>query len=70
LERAGYEARLAERSYRAADPDNRMVVRTLERRWEEALRREQEVREGYVRRATSMSGGWAAGGISPVDFDG
>ena len=49
LERAGYEARLAERSYRAADPDNRLVVRTLERRWEEALRREQEVREGYDR---------------------
>ncbi len=36
LERAGYEVRLAERSYRAADPDNRLVVRTLERRWEEA----------------------------------
>ncbi len=49
LERAGYEARLAERSYRAADPDNRLVVRTLERRWEEALRREQEAREGYDR---------------------
>jgi hypothetical protein len=38
-----------ERSDRAADPDNRLVVRTLERRWEEALRREQEVREGYDR---------------------
>jgi hypothetical protein len=49
LERAGYEARLAERSYRAADPENRLVVRTLERRWEETLRREQEVREGYDR---------------------
>ena len=49
LERAGYEARLAERSYRAVDPDNRLVARTLEQRWEEALRREQEVREGYDR---------------------
>jgi hypothetical protein len=49
LERAGYEARLAERSYRAVDPDNRLVARTLEQRWEGALRREQETREGFDR---------------------
>lgn len=49
LERTGYEARLAERSYRAVDPDNRLVARTLEQRWEETLRREQEAREGYDR---------------------
>ncbi len=49
LERAGYEARPAERSYRAVDPDNRLVVRTLEQRWEDALRREQETRESYDR---------------------
>jgi DNA invertase Pin-like site-specific DNA recombinase len=49
LERAGYEARLAERSYRAVDPDNRLVARTLEQRWEDALRREQEAREAYDR---------------------
>ena len=45
----GYEARLAERSYRAVDPENRLVARTLEQRWEDALRHEQEVREGYDR---------------------
>jgi hypothetical protein len=28
LERAGYEGRLAERSYRAVDPDHRLVART------------------------------------------
>jgi len=49
LERAGYEARLAERSYREVDPDNRLVARTLEQRWEDALRREQEAREAYDR---------------------
>jgi DNA invertase Pin-like site-specific DNA recombinase len=49
LERAAYEVRLAERSYRAVDPDNRLVARTLERRWEEALRHEQEILEGYDR---------------------
>jgi DNA invertase Pin-like site-specific DNA recombinase len=49
LERTGYEVNLAERSYRAVDPDNRLVARTLEQRWEESLRREQEAREGYDR---------------------
>ena len=44
-ERAGYESRLAERSDRVADPEDRLVVRALERRWEEALRRQQEARE-------------------------
>ena len=49
LERAGYDARLAERSYRAVDPENRLVARTLEQQWEDSLRREQEVREAYDR---------------------
>jgi hypothetical protein len=49
LDRAGYEARLAERSYRAVDPDNRLVARTLEQQWEDALRREREAREAYDR---------------------
>jgi DNA invertase Pin-like site-specific DNA recombinase len=49
LERSGYEARLAERSYRAVDPDNRLVARTLEQQWEDALRREREAREAYDR---------------------
>ncbi len=38
LERANYEARLAQRRYMAVDPDNRVVARTLERDWEEKLR--------------------------------
>ncbi len=37
LERAQYEARLAERRYKAIDPDNRVVARTLEREWNEKL---------------------------------
>jgi hypothetical protein len=49
LERAGYEAPLAERSYRAVDPKNRLFARTLEQRWEDALPREQEARESYDR---------------------
>ena len=37
LERAEYEAQLAERRYQEADPANRLVAATLERRWNEAL---------------------------------
>lgn len=42
LERARYEARLAERRYKAIDPDNRVVARTLEREWNDRLRELEE----------------------------
>lgn len=38
IERARYEARHAERRYKAVDPDNRVVARTLEAQWEGKLR--------------------------------
>ncbi len=37
LERAEYEVALAERRYQEADPANRLVTSTLERRWNDAL---------------------------------
>ena len=37
VERASHAASLAERRYRAVDPDNRLVARGLEREWEESL---------------------------------
>lgn len=37
LERARYTVRLAQRQYDAVDPENRLVARELERRWNEAL---------------------------------
>jgi hypothetical protein len=37
IERARYEAGLAERRYKAVDPDNRVVARTLEREWNDKL---------------------------------
>jgi DNA invertase Pin-like site-specific DNA recombinase len=37
IERAQYEADLACRRYRAVDPDNRLVARSLEREWNEKL---------------------------------
>jgi len=39
LERAEYEAQLAERRYEEVDPANRLVAATLEQRWNEALQR-------------------------------
>lgn len=49
LERARYETTTAERAYRAVDPENRLVARTLEQQWESALRQERAVTEEYER---------------------
>jgi DNA invertase Pin-like site-specific DNA recombinase len=49
LERARSEAERAERQYRAVEPENRLVARTLERHWEEALQAEARQREDYER---------------------
>jgi DNA invertase Pin-like site-specific DNA recombinase len=48
IERAQYEARHAERRYKAVDPDNRVVARTLEAQWEEKLRELDEVERGHA----------------------
>ncbi len=37
LEQAAYEVARAERQYHAVEPENRLVARTLEKRWEAAL---------------------------------
>jgi hypothetical protein len=44
IERAEYECALAERRYEEVDPANRLVAASLERRWNEALTRVDEVR--------------------------
>lgn len=49
LERAHYESGQAERQYKAVDPDNRLVARTLEQQWEEALRSCQRLEDDYDR---------------------
>jgi DNA invertase Pin-like site-specific DNA recombinase len=38
IERARYEAQRAARQYHACEPENRLVARTLEQRWDELLR--------------------------------
>jgi DNA invertase Pin-like site-specific DNA recombinase len=43
IERARYEADLAERRYEAVDPANRLIAATLEQRWNDALQRVAEI---------------------------
>jgi DNA invertase Pin-like site-specific DNA recombinase len=50
-ERAAYEAKRAERRYRAVDPDNRLVARGLEREWEQRLADLQAANEELARRS-------------------
>jgi hypothetical protein len=49
LERARYEAERARRQYDAVEPENRLVARELERRWEEALKEQRRLEEEYTR---------------------
>ena len=43
LEAARYAAQRAQKQYDAADPENRLVADELERRWNQALQRVQEI---------------------------
>ena len=47
--RAAFEADRAERQFHAVEPENRLVARTLEQRWEAALRGQHQVEEQYDR---------------------
>jgi DNA invertase Pin-like site-specific DNA recombinase len=47
-ERARYEAERARRQYDAVEPENRLVARSLERVWEEKLRRSEAVEQSYA----------------------
>jgi DNA invertase Pin-like site-specific DNA recombinase len=49
LERAGHEVARAYRQYDAVEPEDRLVARTLERKWEEALRSQRALEEDYAR---------------------
>ncbi|MCP4686387.1 MAG: recombinase family protein [bacterium] len=47
LERIRYEATRAQRQYDAVEPENRLVARALERRWEEKLRALEKAEQEY-----------------------
>jgi DNA invertase Pin-like site-specific DNA recombinase len=48
LERAQYEANRIFRQFDAVEPENRLVARTLERQWNEALKQVEEIR-AYIK---------------------
>src|SRR5262249_61460766 len=49
LERVQHEVSRVERQYHAVEPDNRLVARTLEARWEAALKKQRRLEEEYHR---------------------
>ncbi len=49
LERARYEVQCAERQYQAVEPENRLVARTLEQRWETALLEVRKIEDDFER---------------------
>jgi recombinase-like zinc beta ribbon protein/recombinase len=55
-ERAAIEVDRAARQYQACEPENRLVARELERRWEEALKQKQRLDDEYDRFLRSAPG--------------
>ena len=49
LERARQDVARAERQYQAVEPENRLVARTLEARWEDALKKQRQAEEEHHR---------------------
>jgi DNA invertase Pin-like site-specific DNA recombinase len=49
VERAQHEADRAARQYHACEPENRLVARTLERRWDDALQAVRQVEDAFDR---------------------
>ena len=49
LARSRYEVEQARRQYAAVDPDHRLVARELERRWDGALRADEQLQADYGR---------------------
>ena len=60
LERGRYEAERARRQYDACEPENRLVARELERRWEEALKEQRRLEEEHARFCRSQPEGVSA----------
>jgi hypothetical protein len=79
LRQARYEAGLAERRYAACDPDNRLIAAQLEKSWEAALRRVEDLQAHHPSElrdcvkiepktfrdlADDLSAAWNAAGVS------
>ena len=60
LERARYEAERAQRQYDQVEPENRLVARDLERRWEEQLQKLKSLEGEYTRWKQQKESPWSA----------
>ena len=49
LTRSSYDVKQAHRQYAAVDPEHRLVARELERRWDDALRADEQLQADYAR---------------------
>jgi len=49
LTRSRYEVEQTRRQYAAVDPEHRLVARELERRWDEAIRADEQLQADYAR---------------------
>ncbi len=52
LTRSRYEIEQSRRQYAAVDPEHRLVARELERRWDEAIRADEQLQADYARFAS------------------
>jgi Recombinase zinc beta ribbon domain/Recombinase len=66
LERACTQAARIERQYQAAEPENRLVQRTLEKRWEEALQEVRRLEEEYARFRQTQPTTLASHEVEPI----
>ena len=65
-ERAAYEVDRACRQYQACEPENRLVARELERRWEEALKSQRQLGDEYERWQRSAPAALSDGARSSI----
>ena len=65
LERARQDAERVYRQYNAVEPENRLVARTLERQWEEALLAQRALEEEYHRFQQEQPVRLERGGAAP-----
>jgi DNA invertase Pin-like site-specific DNA recombinase len=66
LERAGYESDRAARQYQACEPENRLVARELERRWEQSLEARGRLEDDFGRWQRTAPGRLGPGGEGAI----
>jgi hypothetical protein len=66
IERARYQAERARRQYDTVEPENRLVGRELERRWEDALQEQQRLEEDDARFGRTQPATLSATECAPI----